>query len=77
MHIPTFTGKIFCSTYNYFFEKELIPTTPLPHYHPFWSLWKDHLTSLQSQDANDLIDALIAIGPANYQTIRLIARDTI
>lgn len=61
MHIATFTGKIFCSTYDYFFEKELIPTTPLPHYHPFWSLWQDHLTSLQSQDANDLIDALVAI----------------
>ena len=62
---PTSTGKVYCSTFQNFIEKNCHPTTPLPHNHPFWSLWRDHLSSFRSENANDLIDALIAIELCN------------
>jgi hypothetical protein len=59
---PVSTGKIFCSTYDTFLLKGRIPTTPLPHDHPFWNLWEDHRSSLlQPGNSDTVIDALIAI----------------
>lgn len=58
------TGKIFCSSLATFEERGRLPTTPLPHYHAFWKLWRDHLSSLteSSKGSNTVIDALVALG---------------
>jgi hypothetical protein len=62
MHnFATSTGRVFESTYQAFAVDQRLPETRLAHDHPFWTLWRDHCSSFLSKDADDLIDALVAI----------------
>jgi len=58
------TGELFTSTFDAFNVQGIFPTTPLPRSHPFFTLWKEHLTALTSTLAgpyDTVIDAFVSL----------------